>query len=147
MSAGVYALIGVIVGALITGGITYALQVRAERRELRAVARLMLQELDGGAHLIRFAVDRHDRALLEDAPNEREWKRHHLLLARHLPDDQWDAVALAYGERAVLSYLADEENPEWLDDARRILPLIDAGIKVLRAHAHRKGWEQPGEPD
>jgi hypothetical protein len=36
MTAAVFGLIGVVVGALITGGTNYALQVRAEQREVRA---------------------------------------------------------------------------------------------------------------
>jgi hypothetical protein len=123
VTAAIFGLIGVIIGALITGGVSYALQVRLERRELRAVARLMLQEL-GSADLIRFALDRDDRQLLDDEPIEDEWKRHHLLLARHLPDDDWDAVALGYGERmVVLSLLVGEENA---DSGRRTLPAPSA---------------------
>jgi hypothetical protein len=144
MTAAVFGLIGVVIGALITGGTNYFLQVRAERREVRAVARLMLQDLSGSADLIRFALDRDEPQLLEDSFNEEEWKRHHLLLARHLSDDEWDAVALGYGERMVLTLLVDEENAaQRQDDALRALGCVDAACQVLRAHAHRKGWEQP----
>jgi hypothetical protein len=132
VTAAIFGLIGVIIGALITGGVSYALQVRLERRELRAVARLMLQELGGSADLIRFALDRDDRQLLDDEPIEDEWKRHHLLLARHLPDDDWDAVALGYGERmVVLSLLVGEENADyWQEDATRALGRVDAACEV-----------------
>jgi hypothetical protein len=146
VTAAIFGLIGVIIGALITGGVSYALQVRLERRELRAVARLMLQELSGSADLIRFALDRDDRQLLDDEPIEDEWKRHHLLLARHLPDDDWDAVALGYGERmVVLSLLVGEENADyWQEDATRALGRVDAACEVLRTRAHRTRWHQPG---
>ena len=109
------------------------------------MARLMLQELSGTASSIRFALDRNVRGALEDEPSEREWKRHHLLLARHLSDDEWDAVALAYGESAVLPLLLDDEHypGQWQEDAKRIVGSVDAGCQILRSRAHRVGWEQP----
>lgn len=137
-------LIGVGIGGLVTGGINLALQVRGERRELRAVARLMLQELSGTGEMIRSALDRDDRRFIDDEPNEDAWDRHQLLLARHLSDDDWDTVALGYGEAAVLTVLVDAEDAShWRDDANGSLGCIDAACSILQGRAHRKGWEQP----
>jgi hypothetical protein len=80
----------VVVGALLTGELNHALQVRGERREVRAVVRLMR--------------------------------------ARHVSDDDWDAVALGYGEATVLTVLVDEAHvdPRCRDDAQRALTCIGA---------------------
>src|SRR5215207_675291 len=114
MTAAIFGLIGVMVGAAITGGTTYVLQVRAEQREIRAAARLMLQELTNTGDAIRYAIKLNDREFLRGATSEDEWKRHHLLLARHLSDEEWDAVALAYGEGTpALVILEGLEADDW----------------------------------
>lgn len=128
MSAGWFALLGVVTGALITGGINYALQVRRERREVRAVARLMLHELGSTGDSVQFALDNDNPRVLFDEPSEREWKRHHLLLARHLSDDNWDTVALGYGEAGVLTVLVDGEDA----DARLLQRSGRRGLERVR---------------
>ena len=79
MTAAIFGLVGVVIGALITGGTNYVLQVRAERREIRAAARLMLQELTNTGDAIRYAIKLNDREFVAGATSEREWERHHLL--------------------------------------------------------------------
>ena len=140
MTAAVFGLVGVVIGALITGGTNYVLQVRAERREIRAAARLMLQELTNTGAAIRYAIELDDREFLRGATSEDEWRTHHLLLARHLSDEEWDAVALGYGEGTVALVLVDGLQPdEWQAKAREIADIVDDGCRVLLTRAHRKG--------
>jgi hypothetical protein len=142
VTAAIFGLIGVIIGALITGGTNYVLQVRAERREIRAAARLMLQELTNTGDAIRYAVKLDEREFLQSATREDEWKRHHLFLARHLSDEEWDAVALAYGEGTVaLLLLEGFQADEWQAEAQEIAEHVDAGCNVLLARAHKKGTD------
>jgi len=122
MTAAIFGLIGVVIGALITGGTNYVLQVRAERREIRAAARLMLQELANTGSAIRYALKLNDREFLRGATHEDEWHRHHMLLARHLSDEEWDAVALGYGEGATAHTLLDGlQADQWQPEAEEIL--------------------------
>ena len=51
MSAGVYALIGVVVGALATGTVQFALDARARSRAARVSARLLLNSLEQYDHV------------------------------------------------------------------------------------------------
>ncbi len=140
MTAAIFGLIGVIIGALITGGTSYVLQVRAERREIRAAARLMLQELTNTGDAIRYAIKLNQREFLHGATWEDEWKRHHLLLARHLSDEEWDAVALAYGEGTVALVLLDGlQADQWQPTAKEIADTVDAGCRVLLTRAHKRG--------
>jgi hypothetical protein len=82
MTAAIFGLIGVVIGALITGGTNDALQVRAERRELRAAARLMLQELTDTGAAIRYALELRDREFLRGATHEDDRSRVGALLVR-----------------------------------------------------------------
>ena len=100
----------------------------------------MLQELTNTGDAIRYAIKLNDREFLRGAPSEDEWKRHHLLLARHLSDEEWDAVALAYGEGTpALVMLEGLQADEWHADAREIIDHVDQGCRVLLTRAHRKG--------
>ncbi len=47
------------------------LQIPAERREIRAAARLTLQELSNTAFTLRFALDRNDRLAARKQPRTR----------------------------------------------------------------------------
>lgn len=140
MTAAIFGLVGVVIGALITGGTNYMLQVRAEQREVRAAARLMLQELTNTGDAIRYALALDNHEFLRGVASEDEWKRHHLLLARHLSDEEWDAVALGYGEgTAALVLLERLEHDEWQAEAKEIAANVEAGCKVLFERAHKKG--------
>ena len=137
MTAAIFGLIGVVIGSLITGGTNYVLQVRAERREIRAAARLTLQELSNTAFALRFALDRNDRLVLESAAHAEQWNRHGLLLARHLSDQEWDAVALGYGEGGTAELLDGQD--EWRADAEAILIHVDEACKILRGRLTARG--------
>jgi hypothetical protein len=140
VTAAIFGLVGVVIGALITGGTNYVLQVRAERREIRAAARLMLQELTNTGAAIRYAIELNDREFLRGATSEDEWNRHHLFLARHLSDEEWDAVALAYGKGTVALVLLDGfQADQWQPKAQEIADIVDEGCHVLLARAHKKG--------
>jgi hypothetical protein len=141
VTAAIFTLAGVITGALITGGTQFALQVRAEKREIRAAARLMLNELANTAFTFRYALENSNRWLLEHAADEEEWVRHHLLLARHLSSDEWDAVALGYGEAGATTLLAqgDDADEQWQTAVRETLVHVDEACRVLRARAHGEG--------
>jgi hypothetical protein len=144
VTAAIFGLVGVVIGALITGGTNYALQVRAERRELRAAARMMLQELSNTSAALGFAVEHDQRGILEHALDESQWTPHHLLLARHLPDDDRDVVALAYGEAATAALMSEgDPATQWRAEVREILARVEEGCRVLRARAHRGGWSPP----
>jgi hypothetical protein len=103
----------------------------------------MLQELSNTRDAIRYAVNLNNVQFLEGATHEDEWKRHHLLLARDLSDDEWDAVALGYGEGTIaFTLLETYEEGEWQAEAERIADLADEGCKVLRTRSHRKPADQ-----
>lgn len=58
----------------------------------------------------------------------------------HLSDEEWDAVALGYGEGVVASTLLEGLSAdEWRREAQEILENVDKGCKVLLTRAHKKG--------
>jgi hypothetical protein len=53
-------LIGVLLGALAAGGVTYLLRLRDERTELRAIARVLIDELESTADYLYGILTRAD---------------------------------------------------------------------------------------
>jgi hypothetical protein len=96
-------LIGVIVGALISGAATFLLARRQEARQAQAAARLLEAELRstaGDLLLLRASLQVEDnyadlRSQLR-LPQQPAWKEHKPLLATVLTPSEWYAVASAY---------------------------------------------------
>jgi hypothetical protein len=103
MGQAVIGLIGVIVGALISGTGTFLLARRQEARQARAAARLLEVELRAVAadlHLLRESLQASDshgdlRSGLR-LPPQPAWTEHKPLLAAVLTASEWYAVAAAY---------------------------------------------------
>ena len=137
-------LVGVLLGVLAGGVVTFWLRRREQRAELRAVARLLVEDLVGTADYLLFVIDtRRWRFLPEDAAasvNPEAWDEHHLLVARELTDDrQWRTVAEAFRLGRVAGFLvagamdhADKER-----HGRDLVEKLRAGADVLRPLAYR----------
>jgi hypothetical protein len=101
-------LVGVVIGALAAGGTAYGLKRRDERNELRAASRVLLTDLYDAHDVLtlktspsmRDTVDDIDWSSVEDEGTDllstEAWKRHELLLARHLDDFEWGEVSGAF---------------------------------------------------
>lgn len=92
-------LVGVALGAVLGGLATYALKRRDERAEVRAIARVLLMELDTAEQILRWALDNKNFQGLDQLPlRSSTWETHRLLMARHVDDATWIAAARAYFE-------------------------------------------------
>jgi hypothetical protein len=136
MESAVIGLIGVVVGALLSGTTTFIMAQRAEARQARAAARLLEAELRSVAedlNLLTAALTDDNvadlRALLR-LPPQRAWDAHKPLLAAVLTSPEWYAVAAAYES---LDYLrvASSIDDYFSDDGRRVHDLIRFLLKEL----------------
>lgn len=141
MTAAIFGLIGVIVGAVINGAATALLQRRAERSDQRSAARLVRSEL------VRYwtLADEAGRRSPEDLPQLHEmtpilWQSYRAVLARALADEDWFLVARAYAHvdalAAVLVFESDGTLVDWRRyEAQRLLaamiPPVKAAAKAL----------------
>jgi hypothetical protein len=99
---------GVVLGALIAFGWNYGLKRRDEKRELRAVARLLDDELALAQQILEWKwapYSKHRRPGLGPSPPDTVWKTHQLLLARQLDEHDWYAIAIAYLALTGLPYM------------------------------------------
>jgi len=110
MTAAIFGLVGVVVGAFINGAANVYFERRSERSNRRSAARLVRSELVRFRSLAREA----DLRPPEELPQLRDirpvvWESQRSVLARSLTDEDWALVALAYAHvDAVVSVLVFE---------------------------------------
>jgi len=144
MTAAIFGLLGVIVGAVINGAATALLQRRVERSEKRSAARLVRGELIRFWTLAREAAQRspeHLPQLRDTAPIV--WQSYRAVLARALADEDWIVVARAYAHVDAVAAVLVFERDGTLEDrrtreAQRLLaamiePLAEAAVALRRA--------------
>jgi hypothetical protein len=101
MEAAIFGLVGVVLGAIITGGTQIFLDWRRQRHDLETAKRLIEGELLQSILVVRSLNDVEewppsfdvDRAFATSA-----WQEHRVQLARSLPEATWNEVVLTYAE-------------------------------------------------
>ena len=132
MSEGVYALIGVVVGALSTGGVQFALDARTRRRAARVSARLLLNSLEQYDHITRRLLE---YGTWPDHPQWFElvnrlslpWQEHQHVLAEVRSFAAWVDVANAFieaGDRVVFSAPVSAGDPVGAGDRESLDDLL-----------------------
>jgi hypothetical protein len=111
MTSAIIGLIGVAVGAIISGSTAFVLARRTERSQMRASARLLEVELRGVAEQTKAIIEitrlspvaHHNEyptqsilSQLHDIPQSTLWDQHKATLAAVLSTQDWYAVATAY---------------------------------------------------
>jgi hypothetical protein len=124
MASAIVGLIGVAVGAMISGSTAFLLARRAEHRQLRASARLLevdlrrvVERTGSILEITRFGAASHDNQFptqsilrqLHDIPQSTLWDQHKATLAAVLSTHDWYAVATAYESIAALRGAADSD--------------------------------------
>jgi hypothetical protein len=141
MTVAIFGLVGVIVGALVTGGADFLLERRREQREIRRARRLVANELATAAVWVeallinkRLPQTSSDEVLFSLA----EWDSYRQVLAGELNDETWEGLSAAYEilrfDRAKVLEAASL-NPGGVyddEDSRRGWPDLLATIALLR---------------
>jgi hypothetical protein len=100
MSGALIGLIGVVVGAALSGGVTWFMARRTDARQTRAAARLVQDELGeiySYAHLHVYLAHAGSQSPTTFAEFSLEaWDKQRGILAENLADDAWLKVAIAY---------------------------------------------------
>src|SRR5690349_21624673 len=97
----VIGLVGVVIGALATGGMAFLMERRRERRSIRAAARIVQQELVEGMTAAGQIYLFEDGAVVTRSIfiGKSSWLRHQYALAEALSDPEWDELVVASKNR------------------------------------------------
>ena len=104
MTEAIFGLVGVIVGALVTGGVQYAQARQEERLNVRALSRVLADDLSGAAAVLADALESDDLenvGQLLSRVRLDTWDDNKLTFARLFTAAEWRRVSL--GVRAVVS--------------------------------------------
>ena len=139
MTAAIFGLVGVLVGAVIAAVGQYLLGVRNEYAAATVAARLIIAELERLSVTVQSGEIDGTGAL--DTP---VWDKHQAALALVVPSGHWDAVGTAYTRLAEVRHRPEEERAR-PPHPSRFLQAADHACKVLRdataadAPLHRRG--------
>ena len=131
----IFGLVGVAVGAVLTGMVEWARESRGESQRARAAARLLRADLFLAARMLTNAQKR--RAMpgfIEiSVPS---WREHRDLLANALDSSTWGIVALACSRAHALGEVT-RQAPRWAAGRLKAadLPRIEQAItEIVKAH-------------
>jgi hypothetical protein len=124
MSAAIFGLIGVVIGALVTGGVTFFLEWRRERAALRAGLRLVGEELKDMLLEVQIMVDMRAwgppevRQGLGGRISHEQWDRHRDVFAAQLSPTDWVKIAgardIGRSLRARFDQVKADTDPSWM---------------------------------
>jgi len=141
---GVLTLGGVVVGGLLNGGVTYVFARRRDKQTTKAVARLVVRELEEiERQLLGAQAAKHWRALAEW--DLARWETYEPQLAAALSDEDWNALRVVYTSvelfenEATFNEPGDPLYPDDLAHAEMTLKVVQDALERLRSVA--------GEPD
>ena len=143
MAEGIFGLVGVMVGAIVTGAVEWwhARQARATAR--RAALRLVSDELEGTSVALRHAAQlESDDAVAEEVRDAvaREivttvtWREHRGELAQALGDSDWRKVSSAYQRVSLVVQNADQSPQSVTSFVREFVVSRDLFAALLALH-------------
>lgn len=149
MSSGLYALIGVLVGAFVSGGLQYLMTRRTEDADFKVGRRLVLDELERMllelGRLRKFKTT--PAVLAEGFLDTSAWEEYRAVLARHIPGG-WRGEELWKGLARIESTAALNLRPliEAVSPGTPLLPELLQGIEDGYAACYGAYEELAGEP-
>jgi hypothetical protein len=95
VTAAIFGLLGVAIGALLSGAVSYAIESRRERKDAIVGARIVSQEIQMFQADVESWI--RNRAIPEELDLRTDaWEEHKLALARFLPPPDWEMVGATY---------------------------------------------------
>lgn len=96
MTEAVFGLVGVVIGAILSGAVSLAVEARRERRDCIVAARLVSHEISMLSVEIEFWI-KEKRVAIDELPLSRSiWDENRVALARALPPPDWEMVSATY---------------------------------------------------
>ena len=137
-TTGLFVLAGVVVGGVVTGLVTFALEWRRERASARVAVRLLETELSIAAASADWRLEQGSWAPWNFERAHRVWDEYRPELARVLSTDDWYAVAVAFIGSENAERRFKDRAPGWVlgPDDRSALESVAAslaeGLNTLR---------------
>jgi hypothetical protein len=92
----IFGLIGVVIGGLLSGGVSYLADRRRSKAGTRIAARLMCSEIESNQVASRMSLGSRTWAQVKVGLKAEAWQGHQGPLASTLTDDEWGSVDTYY---------------------------------------------------
>jgi hypothetical protein len=127
MTAAIFGLIGVIIGGLLNGAVTYLAHRQQQKAASKIAARVVLSEIKGNERAIRITLRFENWANAKLALTVDQWLAHRETLAGSLRDQEWVAVETYYGatDRMIVATELAKTRDDLDDDETRVLKLLN----------------------
>ena len=118
MTEAIFGLIGVMIGGLLNGGVTYLTSRSQTGREAKIGARLVHSEIKLNQIATQLAIDGKSWLPMRVGVNVDAWLEYRASLAAALSDDAWAAVDTYYGQALTIAAMKEisDEAPEASED-------------------------------
>lgn len=116
MAEAIFGLIGVIVGGLLNGGITWLTERKQQRAGAKTAARIVIAEIRDNERTLELALEKRNWDYLKDAVSLQAGTEHRASLAGTLNDDGWLAFDHYYARIRELVKLAELSRKRINDD-------------------------------
>src|SRR5579884_4178109 len=98
MGAAIVALVGVVIGGLLTAVLNYVLEARHVFRRARTGARLVQEELAQSSSYLQLVLTSDTWSLVGNPFHTEVWKQYREVLAEGLSPYEWLSVQFAYSQ-------------------------------------------------
>jgi hypothetical protein len=147
VSGAILALAGVVVGALASGGTTWVLDRRRERRRALGAARLVYAEmLHAGATCVEVLARADGEAVPRIEVTNDRWLAHELAIASATTTFEWFMLVNANSAVEALKKISSDQprgtmTPPLRQEIQHWQDLIEGGLHELRRHVgYAQGW-------
>lgn len=112
----IFGLVGVIVGGLLNGGVTWLTERKQQRAGAKTAARIVIAEIRDNERAIELALEEKNWDYVKDAVSLQAGDEHRARLAQTLNDDAWLAFDHYYSRVRELVKLAELSRRRLKDD-------------------------------
>lgn len=142
MTAAIFGLVGVLVGALIATIGQYLLGVRNEYAAATVAARLIAAELNRLSRVVASGIRANDG----DALKTPAWDKQQAAFALVVPNEHWDAVESAYALLAAVRTAPPREPPDSDTRSQFLNAVQKASALLKKATSHGGPLHRRGSP-
>lgn len=144
MTEAIFGLVGVVVGGVLNGGITWLVERRNQRDQVRVAARLVDGEIRIAAAACNVAVDSKSWHGFARVVSSKHWGKYQATLSGAMTDGEWDVV------RDYHTHLLQILKPDWgmasfeeaidsgeMESLKYVADLNERASTVLQSYAQR----------
>jgi hypothetical protein len=136
MTEAIFGLVGVVIGGLLNGGVTWLIERGRLQGDVKVAARLVASELEMNQVAAASAITSESRGNLTFGSVD-EWKQRRETLASALSDEEWSGIDnyFLFYEHMMTSMAAGEMTDEAKQSLRVLVTKGKWAIKAIRRYA------------